>query len=377
MQYRNFGKLGIKASAFGLGCMRFPMKEQDGKQVVDEDLATAIIRTAIDGGVTYVDTAYVYSGGQNESVVGRALRDGYREKVNLATKLPTWACNTPEDLPRLFEEQCRALQTDHIDFYLVHALAADKWEKMKSLGIRAFLDKLKKEGKIRYACFSFHDSYEVFEKILSEYDWDMCQIQFNIVDINNQAGLRGLKLAGEKGIPVVIMEGLRGGNLANVPPQVQAVYDSYPVKRSPAEWAFRWLCNFPQVATVLSGVTSLEQTRDNLRIFDELCPGILIPEEETVIDRAREAWFARNKIGCTGCRYCMPCPNGVDIPGIFRVWNDAYTFSDHISGNGQYAGMAREGHGAAACVGCGRCEGLCPQHLPIIEALKNADSELR
>lgn len=277
---REAGKLGIKISAFGLGCMRFPMtKAPDGSQIVDESISTPIIRAAIDGGVNYVDTAYVYSNGLNEVYVGKALGDGYREKVYLATKLPTWACNSKEDMYKLFDKQLENLGTDYIDFYLVHSLNKDNWNKMRDLGVREFLTDLKASGKIKYACFSFHDDYAVFEEILNAYDWDMCQIQFNYMDIENQAGIKGLKLAGEKGIPVVVMEGLLGGKLASVPEEIKEVFDSYGEHRSPVEWAFRWIGSFPEVATILSGVTNLEQTADNLRIFENVEPGCMSDDE--------------------------------------------------------------------------------------------------
>ena len=280
MKYRHIEKLDIDVSAFGLGCMRFPMKkDDDGKEVVDEKISTEIIRACIDGGVNYLDTAYVYSGGLNEYYVGLALRDGYREKVYLATKLPVWDCNSKEYMYEKFEEQCKRLGTDYIDFYLVHCLTGDKWDKVKELGICDFLDDLKAKGRIKYACFSFHDGYDAFEKILLDYDWDMCQLQFNYMDINNQAGLKGVKLAGEKGVPVVIMEGLLGGKLANVPSDVKEHFYNANPDMTPVEWAFRWLCNFPEVATVLSGVTNMEQALDNLAIFDRCEKGIMTEEE--------------------------------------------------------------------------------------------------
>lgn len=376
MKMRKMGKLGIEVSAFGVGCMRFPMTTVDGVDIVDESISTPAIRYAIDHGVNYMDTAYVYSGQKNETALGHALRDGYREKVYVATKLPTWACNTREDMDRILDESLSRLETDYIDFYLVHALNKDSWKKMVDLGVIDFLDKAKASGKIKYACFSFHDNYETFETILNAYDWDMCQIQFNFMDVENQAGLKGLKLAGEKNIPVVIMEGLLGGKLANAPDNVQALYDSWPEKRTPVEWAFRWLCNFPEVATVLSGVTNLDMTKNNLEIFDRCETGIMSAEELELIDKVRKAYLSRTKIGCTGCRYCMPCPNEVDIPGIFSTWNDLNLYAQKLSGNRRYAKKLSEGKGADKCIECGACEGVCPQQLSIIEALKTAHAEM-
>ncbi len=374
MKLRTFGKLGIKSSAFGVGCMRFPMKA--GGEV-DVDEAIRMIRHAIDAGCTYLDTAYVYHGGQSESIVGQAIKDGYREKTNIATKLPAWMCQKPEDLPRFFEEQRARLGVDVIDFYLVHSMSRDGWDRIKALGIKEFLTKLKAEGKIRYAGFSFHDSYEAFEYILTDFDWDMCQIQLNIMDINHQAGLRGLRLAGELGIPVVIMEGLLGGSLAVAPPEVSALYQEYPKTYSPVEWAFRWLLDMPQVACVLSGVSNMAQTEDNLRIFDENDIGCMSEEDQALIDRVRGAYASRRKAGCTGCAYCMPCPGGVDIPGIFRTWNDLYRFDKTLAGNGRYARYIREGKDASKCLDCGACEEACPQHLPIRELLRGASEEMK
>lgn len=376
MKMRKIEKLGIEVSAFGVGCMRFPMTTVDGVEVVDESISTPAIRYAIDNGVNYMDTAYVYSNQKNETALGHALRDGYREKVYVATKLPTWACNTREDMDRILDESLSRLETDYIDFYLVHALNKDSWQKMYDLGVLDFMDKAKASGKIKYACFSFHDNYDTFKTILDAYDWDMCQIQFNFMDVDNQAGLKGLKLAGERGIPVVIMEGLLGGKLANAPDNVQALYDSWPEKRSPVEWAFRWLCNFPEVATVLSGVTNLDMTKNNLEIFDRCETGTMSEEELALIEKVREAYLSRTKIGCTGCRYCMPCPNEVDIPGIFSTWNDLNLYGQKLAGNRRYAKKLDEGKGADKCIECGACEGVCPQQLSIIESLKIAHSEM-
>lgn len=378
MKYRKFGKLGIERSAFGVGCMRFPKKkDENGTETVDMELAKKIVYTAIEGGVNYIDTAYVYSDGQAEKILGEILDGGWRERVSIATKLPIREVKEYDDMPRIFETELKALRTDHIDFYLVHCLGREQWRRLEALGITRFLDSLKASGKIKYACFSFHDSYDAFEEILGAYDWDMCQIQFNYMDIDNQAGLRGLELAGSKNIPVVIMEGLLGGKLADVPESVRAVFDSYPEKRSPAEWGFRWLCNFPQVATVLSGVTDVEMTRQNLEIFDKADVGIMSQEELDIVARAREEYKRRMKIECTGCRYCMPCPRDVDIPGVFSTWNDAFKYSDDVSGNRHYIEKIKAGgHGADKCVSCCLCMRKCPQGFDIPDMLRLADSEL-
>lgn len=375
MKYRTMGKLNIQASAFGLGCMRFN-GPASGDSVIDEQKAISLIRKAIDGGVTYIDTAYVYLDKTSEIVLGKALQDGFRDKVTIATKMPIHAVQDRASMEALLEEELKKLQTDHIDFYLMHGINRETWEKFKAIGAPEFFDDMKKAGKIRYKCFSFHGPYDQFEYILKDSDWDMVQIQYNFMDINNQAGTKGLELAGSMGIPVVIMEGLLGGRLANAPENVQALYDAFPVKRSAVEWAFRWLCNHPEVSVVLSGCNEAEQIEENLRIFDTVESGIMTPEEIKLMDDAREAYLSRTKIGCTGCRYCMPCPNNVNIPGIFSVWNDVSLYNTNPQDNWGFRGILKNSQGADNCIGCGACEAACPQHLQIIDGLKNAWAEL-
>ena len=375
MQYRSFGKLGITASAFGLGCMRFN-GAPSGDCACDEEKAISLIRRAIDGGVTYIDTAYVYLNKTSEIALGKALKDGYRDKVYIATKIPPETVENRAEMEAIFAEELKKLQTDHIDFYLMHGINKEKWEAFKAIGAPQFFDDMKKEGKIRYKCFSFHGPYEDFEYILNDSDWDMVQIQYNFMDVNNQAGTKGLELAGSKGIPVVIMEGLLGGRLAKAPSNVQALYDAFPVKRSAVEWAFRWLCNHPAVSVVLSGCNEAEQIDDNLRIFDTVEPNIMTPDELRLMDDVRAAYLSRTKIGCTGCRYCMPCPNGVNIPGIFSVWNNVSLYDTDPRWNWELKNVRERDNGANRCIGCGACEAACPQHLPIIESLQQARQEL-
>ncbi len=375
MKYRPMGKLGISASAFGLGCMRFN-GQASGDSVIDEQKAISLIRRAIDGGVTYLDTAYVYLDKTSEIVLGKALRDGYRERVTIATKMPMEAVHNRAEMEALLETELKKLQTDHIDFYLMHGINKEKWEYFKSIGAPAFFNDMKKSGKIRYKCFSFHGPYEDFEYILNDWDWDMVQIQYNFMDVENQAGTKGLELAGSKGIPVVIMEGLLGGRLSKAPGNVQALYDAFPVKRSPVEWAFRWLCNHPEVSVVLSGCNEAEQIDDNLRIFDTVDSGIMTPAEEKLMAEVRAAYISRTKIGCTGCRYCMPCPNGVNIPGIFSAWNNVSLYDINPKWDWNLKQIREKGNGADRCIGCGACEAACPQHLSIIDGLQQAWKEL-
>ena len=375
MKYRNFGKLGIQGSAFGLGCMRFN-GAASGDSVIDEQKAVALIRRAIDGGVTYLDTAYVYLDRTSEIVLGKALKDGYRDRVTIATKMPMEAVKNRADMEALLAEELGKLQTDHIDFYLMHGINKEKWEYFKSIGAPEFFEEMKQAGKIRYKCFSFHGSYEDFEYIIQDYDWDMVQIQYNFMDVENQAGTKGLELAGKLGIPVVIMEGLLGGRLAKAPDNVQALYDAFPTRRSPVEWAFRWLCNHPEVATVLSGCNEADQVDDNLRIFDTVEPGIMTQEELQLMENVRNAYLSRTKIGCTGCRYCMPCPQGVNIPGIFAVWNNMSLYGIDPKEDFGFKNILKNDETALHCVQCGACEAACPQHLNIIEELQNAWSEI-
>ena len=375
MKYRTMGKLGIQTSAFGLGCMRFN-GAASGDSVIDEQKAISLIRRAIDGGVTYLDTAYVYLDKTSEIVLGKALRDGYRERVTIATKMPADYVHNRAEMEALLESELKKLQTDHIDFYLMHGINREKWEYFKSIGAPEFFDDMKKAGKIRYKCFSFHGPYTEFEYILNDWDWDMVQIQYNFMDVENQAGTKGLELAGSKGIPVVIMEGLLGGRLSKAPGNVQALYDAFPVKRSSVEWAFRWLCNHPEVTVVLSGCNEQEQIDDNLRIFDTVEAGIMSEEELKLMDSVRAAYLSRTKIGCTGCRYCMPCPNGVNIPGIFSAWNNVSLYDISPSSSWDLRQIREKGNGADNCIGCGACEAACPQHLNIIESLQQAWKEL-
>ncbi len=375
MKYRTFGKLGIQGSAFGLGCMRFN-GAASGDSVIDEQKAISLIRRAIDGGVTYLDTAYVYLDRTSEIVLGKALQDGYRDRVTIATKMPSEYVHNRAEMEALLQEELNKLQTDHIDFYLMHGINREKWEYFKSIGAPRFFEEMKQAGKIRYKCFSFHGPYEEFEYILQDYDWDMVQIQYNFMDVDNQAGAKGLELAGRLGIPVVIMEGLLGGRLAKAPDNVQALYDAFPVKRSPVEWAFRWLCNHPQIATVLSGCNEEAQIDDNLRIFDTVAPGIMTEEELKLMDDVRAAYLARTKIGCTGCRYCMPCPNGVNIPGTFSAWNNVSLYNVDPRHDWGLNQIRQKGETPENCVACGACEAACPQHLGIIESLQTAWKEL-
>lgn len=373
MQYNKFGKTDMPVSRFGMGCMRLPQtKAEDGSERIDEKEAVKMIRHAIENGVNYFDTAYAYPG--SEQAVGKAMKDGYREKVLLATKVPLYMIKKQEDYLKCFEEQLERLQTDYIDIYIFHCLDRTNWEIVKATGGLEFLEGLKKAGRIKNIGFSFHAEYELFTEIIDAYPWDMCLIQLNILDRNHQAGVRGLNYASERNVPVVIMEPLKGGLFgSNVPKEVEELLNGYTEKRTIVEWAFRWLYHHPQVKVILSGVSTMEQLEDNLRIFREAEPGVMKAKDLELIDKIREIYAGKVKVGCTGCGYCMPCPSGVNIPEIFKVYNDSFLSSWTEFGKTFYSLVAsNSGKDASNCIGCKRCERHCPQKLSIVTTLKEA-----
>lgn len=351
--------LGVSVSLLGYGCMRFPTLP-DGK--IDRAAAEELLDRAIKSGVNYFDTAYPYHNGESEPFVGDAMSKYPRSSFFLATKMPPWAVNTKEDIPALFEKQLERLKTDYIDFYLLHAMDAEKWKKMKGLGAVEYLESRQREGKIRFLGFSFHDSYEVFEEILNSRSWDFCQIQLNYMDAGEQAGVKGLELAEKKGIPVVVMEPVKGGLLAKLPADISASLSAVTPGRSDASWAMRYVASFPNVKVILSGMSDMTQLEDNINTFSPFSP--LTPDERKALERAVATMRSRIKNPCTGCDYCMPCPNGVEIPRNFRVWN-----SFGVYGNSGVAGSAyreiKEGARADACIGCGECLDKCPQKIDI------------
>ncbi|MFO7881906.1 MAG: aldo/keto reductase [Kosmotogaceae bacterium] len=373
MQYITFGKTGLKTSRFGMGCMRFPTKDDK----IDEKEALKMIRYAIDNGVNYLDTAYPYHNGESEVILGKALKDGYRERTYLATKSPVWLVEKYEDFEKYLDEQLERLQTDHVEIYLLHALSEKSWNKVKELGALKFLDEAKRKGKIRFAGFSFHDKYPTFKNIIDSYEWDMCQIQLNILDQEYQAGVKGLRYASGKGIPVVIMEPLRGGKLAQPPSkEIEDVYKKAEVKRTPVEWAFRWLYDFPEVSVILSGVSTLKQLKEDIAIFDKAKPNVMTDAEKQVIKNVISVYNDKIMVNCTGCNYCMPCPSKVQIPTIFSWYNDSVMYDEKEKYSKHYKKLQEKKGDASQCVECGQCEDACPQNLKVIELLKEAHSYL-
>jgi len=383
MLYRKLGKTGCDVSVLGFGCMRFPIVGStsavdlfDPSKPIDETAAGEMIHYAIEHGINYFDTAYPYHGGQSEVFLGKHLKP-YREKVLLATKLPTWLVQDQHDFERFLGEQLTRLDTDYIDLYLLHGLNRQLWAGMKELGALDFLNKVLADGRIRYAGFSFHDDVKIFKEIVDSYGWAMCQIQYNYFDEYYQAGKEGLKYAASKGAGVVIMEPLRGGKLTDrIPEQIQKLWDSAPVKRTPAEWALRWVWNHREVATALSGMSSMSQLIENIRIAEYAEAGTLSGAELQVVAEVCEAYRNMLQIGCTGCAYCVPCPNGVNIPLNFSLYNDSFMFKDEDLNFMLYNHMLTPEQRASNCAECGECEEHCPQQIEIPEELKKVHARL-
>lgn len=381
MQYRKYGKLDFQVSALGMGCMRLPRIVREGQDhaEVDREKAYEMIRYAVEHGVNYFDTALGYHNQTSEAVLGEALDGGYRERVKIATKQPFAAMKTQADIRRNLENTLRKLRTDHIDMYLIHNIQKSTWEETKRRKVIEEYEKFREERLIRAIGFSYHGNFPCFSDVLNYYDWDMCQIQQNMLDVNREATEEGIRLAGKKGAALVIMEPLRGGGLANAPAKVQELYDSYPQRRTPVEWAFRHLIDYPEISCILSGMTTMEQLKDNIALFSrpDAAPGCLSQQERTIIAKARDVYRSFSAILCTGCEYCTPCPKGVDIPGIFFKYNAGVMFGNYEQPKRSYLiANKRRGSDASRCIACGACEKKCPQHIDIIRQLKIADETL-
>lgn len=371
MEKRTLPKLGIETSLLGYGCMRFPTNAE-GK--IDREKAFELLDTAIARGVNYIDTAYPYHNGESELVVGEALKKYDRASLYLATKLPVWFVNTLEDVDRLFNEQLEKLQVDYIDFYLMHAMNGANFDKMAELGVVKRLEELQAEGKIKYLGFSFHDGYEAFEKIINYRDWDFCQIQLNYMDTEEQAGMKGYALAEEKGVPLVIMEPVKGGSLACFADDIMEMFHSLDKDASAASFALRFVGSLPNVKVVLSGMTTMEQLLDNLNTFENF--RAMDKKESDTIEEIVKLINSRVQNGCTGCRYCMPCPAGVNIPENFRAWNTYHMYQNYNAVSWKWEHEIGESAQAKNCIGCGKCEQACPQKLSIREDLKKVQEDM-
>ncbi len=374
MQYRK-DKKGNEISVLGYGCMRFTKKGN----AVDLDKAEQELMTAIRAGVNYLDTAYVYPG--NETAVGELLsRNHCREEIYLATKLPHYLIKSAEGAERMFQEQLRRLKTDYIDYYLMHMLTdIPTWEKLKGLGVAQWIEEKLASGQIRNIGFSYHGNADMFMQLVDAYDWDFCQIQYNYMDEHSQAGVKGLRYAHQKGLPVIIMEPLRGGRLVELLPEsAKGLFRREGERRTPAELAFKWLYDQPEVTCVLSGMNSMEMVEQNLKTASDAFVGCLTDEDAALIEQVKQEIAQKVKVGCTGCGYCMPCPKGVDIPGAFRCYNAVYSEGKR-SGRRDYlqcTAFRKETSSASQCIGCGKCESHCPQQIEIRKELKNAAAEL-
>jgi len=376
MRYRQFGKLEFKTSALGFGAMRLPTLPKTGE--IDEPLAISMIRTAIDHGVNYVDTAYSYHDHQSEILVGKALKDGYRQKTAVATKMPSWLIKDTADLDRYFNEQLAKVDVEKFDFYLLHALSADRWETYKRIKVFDWIERQKANGKIGAIGFSFHDEYPVFEEIIHGYDaWDFCQIQYNYMDTDYQAGERGLKLAADRGLGVIVMEPLRGGGLARnpMPDAVDHVFKRSGRDWTPAEWALQWVWDQPEVSLLLSGMSTMQQVEQNLVSASRSGIGSLSRADQIIIEEVRDAFQSLVPIPCTTCGYCQPCPQDVLIPNIFSIYNESIMYDNQGNGQWRYGNIKPENR-ADQCVECGECEAACPQHIEIIDWLKTAHTYL-
>ncbi len=370
-------KNGDELSILGFGCMRFPMKGNS----IDEEKTTSLIRTAIEKGINYFDTAYPYHGGKSEVMLGKALEGGYRERIMIADKLPHYLVGSLERAKKIFDTQLSRLNTDYIDYYLIHMLSdCTGFERLEKLGVMSWLEDLKKQGIIKNLGFSFHGSKKDFEELVTAYPWDLCQIQYNYLDENNQATRSGLDLAHSMGLPVIIMEPLRGGQLVNnLPKEVIKEFGDYKIDRSPAEWSLRWIWNHPEVTLILSGMNEFSQLDENIATASTAESGSLTSEEMKIYDRVKKIILEKTKVPCTGCAYCMPCPAGVNIPQCFTAYNDKYLLGARgirFNYMMNLGGGAKKPAFASLCIDCGKCEKHCPQHIEIRKELKNVKKEL-
>ncbi len=375
MQYVDLIKDEFKTSRLGFGLMRLPTVQDGDKRVVDRARAIAMIRHGIDRGVNYVDTAYMYHDGESEIVAGLALKDGYRAKVRLTTKLPLGEVKEKGDMDRLLDEQLKKLDVPYVDFYLMHAFNKGSFDKLTALDYHEFLDRAQRDGRVKRVGFSFHDDADTFLRILSDYDWGLAQVQYNYLDVRNQACESGVIVAGKRGVPIVVMEPLRGGALANPPEEIKAAVASHKSGLTPVQWAFKFVADYPEVKVILSGMSDEEQLEQNLDTFDTLTPGGMTDEDKAFVATLRDMYEKRVLIPCTGCAYCQPCPKNVDIPGIFHNVNEAHKMNNDNRMTFVYPGFVRRERDAGRCVACGQCERKCPQGIGIIAELAKIDEK--
>ncbi len=379
MQYRNNNKTGKDVSLLGFGSMRLPTRQEGEKTVIHREEAIALIRHAIDSGVNYMDTAYAYHNMESEVVMGLALKDGYREKVTLTSKLPPWYVSEKKDLDRILDEQLNKMQVPYLDYYILHSLNKENFEKLCALDFRGFYDRALKDGRIKHTGFSFHDEFDVYMDILTSYDFDMTQVQFNYLDEFKQATLQGVIEAGKRHVPVVIMEPLRGGALATPPKNVQAMMDGYEKQYSPVEWAFRYVADRPEVLTILSGMSNRAQLDDNIRIFsqEDFKANNLTQKDLAFTKDLREAYYKRMPIPCTHCDYCQPCPMDVKIPDLFASYNEAHMFDREQAFKNAYKDFESKNQDASKCVACKKCMSVCPQHIDIVSWLQKLHQDAK
>lgn len=375
MKYRSFTKDKLKVSQLGFGCMRFPILDGDNGKI-DEKKASQMLDLAIEGGVNYIDTAFPYHNENSEVFLGQYFqKNSKREEIYLATKCPVWKAEKKGDFYKLLKLQLEKLQTNRIDFYLLHALDKNRWDKIVSLDVFEDMERAKEEGLIGYLGFSFHDEYEIFKEICDSYQWDFVQIQLNYMDINHQAGLSGLDYAYKKGLSLVIMEPIKGGKLANPPEEISSLFDTAEYKLSSAGHALAYLWDHEEVSVVLSGMSSLSQVEENLEVADLIEPDSLSLKDRDRYIEAKIAFDSRVKVDCSSCKYCMPCENGVDIPEVFSEYNDLHIYEDDKKKE-DYKKLEEKGKGASSCTSCQECKAACPQHISIPEELKLAHQAL-
>jgi predicted aldo/keto reductase-like oxidoreductase len=383
MLRRKLGKLDIEVPVLGFGCMRLPLAvhgnalaQFDPKIPIDENQVAQMIEYALEQGIDYFDTAYMYHGGKSEELLGRFLPP-VRDRVMLTTKLPCRFVQTADDFEKILSTQLMRLQTDYLDFYLMHGLDAASWERMCRLGVMGFIEKIVADGRARHVGFSFHDGTAAFKKIIDAYDWSLCQIQYNYLDEDFQAGREGLAYAAQKGVGVVVMEPLRGGRLVqHIPHDIQTLWDQAPVKRSPVEWALCWVWNHPEVSMVLSGMSTMDQVRENIHFARNARANSLSQEEIDLVGRVAQTYRERLAVSCTACAYCMPCPNGVNIPFNLSLYNDFKLFEPPDLPLAFYNHLMAADQRANNCIQCGECEEKCPQHIAIADTLEEVHKAL-